>query len=235
MRRILLIVPCLLVIWLFLVGAERRPIDQVSSEALLGDSQKSAEPTDGLNLVWYIPTEFWDNALRQDKALTEKARTEMLEALDDYFMIGVVRADISSFGAFTFHDEQAVLKTMKIEFINTAGEAVTLSPAKNINANATLILQAIRPILTQAMGPMGQNFHVYVYEDKDKAGKRLISPYERGNLRVTMKPISKEQGGVINFPMPFDSLYKSRICGKCQEHAHIRWNYCPLCGSKLPE
>lgn len=217
------------------ISAERKDPAKVSPDKLISETQRSAEPTDGMNMVWYIPTEFWDVVLRQDPTLSEDGRKEMIDLLDDYFILGVVRADISQFGTFSFHGEQAVKNALTVTFVDVDGKKQQLKPAAKIPADMQNLLNAMRPIFTQAIGNMGQNFHMIVYPDKTEAGKRIVSPYEHGKLVVDMAKISKEAGGKVEFALPLDALFEPRVCDRCDEEAHIAWNFCPFCGAKLEE
>lgn len=216
-------------------AVERRDPAKVDQEALIRETQRSAEPTEGMNIVWVVPVEFWKVVLSQDKTVADADRRNIIDALDDYVIVGVVRADIGPFGAMSFHGERAVRGALKVSFVDEKGKAVELKAPKEIDGDAQLLLQAMRPILAQSMGRMGENFHMLVYSDRDEKGKRLASPYDTGTLKVEMKPLGKEAGGVVEFPFPLDSLHEPRKCTQCGEPAHIRWKFCPFCGTKLPE
>lgn len=216
------------------VALEPKDLAKVSIDGLAEETQKSAEPTDGMNLVWYIPIEFWDVTLRQDPTIDEASRADMIGSLEEIFILGMVRADISNFGAFSFHDENEVLKHLTVTFIDKEGMKRALQPAEKVDPDVRMLLNMMRPMFTGAMGPMGESFHMIVYNDRDEAGNRIVSPLRDGTLRVNLQTLGKEAGGTINFEFPLDSLYEPRICTNCAEPAHIRWNWCPFCGTELP-
>jgi len=50
----------------------------VNSDALIRETQQSAGPSDGMNLVWWIPVEFWATTLAQKADLGGKERDDFV-------------------------------------------------------------------------------------------------------------------------------------------------------------
>ncbi len=218
-----------------LLGAERQDMLKVNSDALTEELQKSAEPTPGMNLVWWVPVEFWKSVLLQDKTIKPEEANKIIKTLEPYTMIAVVRTDIGTFGAFNFHDKATVARNMKVTYIDEKGKKTPVKQARNVNKDALLMLDIMKPILTNAMGNMGKNFHFFVYADRDARGRRVMDPYKKGKLVVELARTRGETGGVIEFECPLNSLFVPRKCLKCKKEAHISWNYCPWCGKPLPK
>ncbi|MFW6133046.1 MAG: hypothetical protein ACOC8F_04060 [Planctomycetota bacterium] len=214
-------------------AADRKKLADVRIDALINESQKSAGPTDGMNLVWYIPFEFWQVSFVQDDGVNEQAAAEMSEVLEPYFMLAVVRANISPFGAFTFHSREAVARTTTTVYTDHEGDEHALKPMDELPDDLQTLLAAVRPILANALGPAGQNLHIYVFSATDERGRKLVSPYHKGELTVTLAETPNETGGVVPFELPADSLHVPRRC--CGKDMHISWKYCPFCGKRLPE
>jgi hypothetical protein len=227
---------CALVAAAGLVAGEppvRRALKEVPVDALTMEGQGSATPTDGFNLVWYIPPEFWRVAMLQDKMLTPAGVDEMCGVLDPYFIVGVVRADVSVTGAFRFHDEKRVRDRLTVEYVRD-GKTRTLAPVKNLEGDVGALLEQMKPVLGAAMGSMGESLHFYVFSNREGA-QEIVSPYAAGTLRVKMGRISKEAGGAVEIKMPLDSLYEPRKCSGCGNAQHITWSFCPWDGKKLGE
>ena len=217
------------------IAADKKKIEQVSVDKLLEETQKSAEPTEGFNLVWWLPHEYWQATLLQNKDLTAKERDEFLKTLEPYFLVVVVRADISAMGAFKFHKREDVLKNMTVTYVNKDGKKMELAPVADPDEEVNTVMEVTKPILKAAIGKMGESMYFFLYKDRHSDGKRLASPSEKGKLVVELKKTPKEAGGVVAFDCPLNSLMVPRHCATCKKDMHITWNFCPWCGKKLPE
>lgn len=214
----------------FAQAAEKKPLAEVSTDKLTNETQQMLSNDNNLNLVWVIPNEFWEVALAQDKSVSDEDRKQMIDALDGNMIVGVVRAQISPFGAFRFQGEDAVFDALEVNYVPTDGGPTRLKLQKRVDGDAQLIIDSMKPMLRAAMGNLGTNFHLFICEDS--AGGRRISPYEKGQIAVHLGDIGDLEGGVAKIDFPLDSLYIPRACAKCGKKAHISWKYCPLCGQK---
>lgn len=213
-------------------AAERKSPENVDVVALTKETQKSADPTNGFNLVWILPVEYWQVSLAKNKNITQPVRRAVLKALQPYVVVGIVRADISPLGAFKFYGEKAVLAATTVNYIDADGKTQQLSRVTTLNEETEQVISSMKPILRNAMGKLGSNFHFMVYRDRDAKGRRIASPYVRGKMSVTLHKIGNHQGGTFDVEYPLDSLHVARRCEKCSKEAHVSWHYCPQCGTK---
>lgn len=218
-----------------LSGAQPKKVTDIDADVLASDLQKSAEPTTGVNLIWWIPVEFWKASMLQDKSISAKDSQELIRAFEPYTVVAAVRSDIGTFGTFRFHSKESLQKNMAVTYVNAKGEKRVMRPAKNPDAKVQMLLQIMKPILTAALGDLGSNFHFFIYADRDENGKRLVDPYKKGKLIVTLARTPGETGGTIEIGCPVNSLFVPRTCTACKKEAHISWNFCPWCGKALPK
>jgi hypothetical protein len=106
-------------------------------------------------------------------------------------------------------------------------------PLAEVPQKLVPLLKVLGPILSSAMGPMGQNMNFFVLDDHKKGG-RLISPYEPGMLRITLTDNKGVKLEPLLIEFPLDSLYVPRRCPNGKP-AHVSWMVCPWDGSKLPQ
>ncbi|HUU42837.1 MAG TPA: hypothetical protein VMX57_03605, partial [Planctomycetota bacterium] len=213
---------------------ERKPIEQVSIETLTRETQVSAPAgTSHVNMVWWIPIEFWELSLISDPNVTPKDRREFVNTLKPFAIVAVFQADVSNFGAFRFYSSREVEQKLRITCQPRDGAPVRLIPLQKIDPDVQMLLDVIKPILTAAAGNMGKNFHFYVLADRDGTGKRRIDPYAFGALHFQL---GTREDRVIEtkIELPLDSLYIPRKCPNGKD-AHVSWQYCPWTGKKLPE
>lgn len=214
---------------------DRKPLREVSIDALTVELQKSAEPTEGLNLVWVIPIEFWQATFAQDPTIDADDAGPIIDALEEYIIVGVVRADISDFGAFRYHGERDVARALSVTYEPGENDPIRLNRPARVNEDVALLMDMMKPVLEQAMGALGESFHFFMYEAHDAEGRRIASPYQPGRLIVRLAPFSEEHGGTVHFDMPLDSLHEPRQCVQCGQDAHISWEFCPWCGVRLTQ
>lgn len=214
-------------------AVDRMPLAEIDSDKLVSDLQ--ADPIGGgddhMSLVWWIPYEFWAALMERDPSLGGAQKKQIMETLSKVSILAVVQADISAFGAFNFYTKDRVKKNMAISYKNQSGAKVSLSEMKDIDPDLQVLLGVFKPILAAAFGNMGNNFHFYVLNDKDRRANRIIDPYKSGHLQVDLKnSLGKDMTATIQ--MPVNSLFVPRKCPNGKE-AHISWKFCPWSGEKL--
>ena len=204
----------------------------VDTDALTGQTQFSAPcGADHMNLIWVIPIEFWKAAFEQDPSMTAQQRAQIIGALEEFVIFGIVQADISDVGAFDFYSNAEVSGGLKMSYTDTEGNSRAIKLADEVPSDAQQLLGAMKPILTAAMGNMGQNFHFMVVEDNDGTGKRAWDPYAFGDTTVELKT----RGGAelkAKLEGPVDALFVPRKCPNGKD-AHVSWKFCPWTGEKL--
>ena len=210
---------------------ERKELASVSMNEITSDTQAQAESGDDhLAVVWWVPAEYWESIFSRDANISPALREEMINVLNKYAVIGVVQADISSFGAFSFYSKERVLESLGVNY-SSNGSVATLLPEENVSKDMLLLMEQMAPILKAALGEMGANFHFYIYSDRKPDGGRVLDPYKKGTLEVQLKN-GDGQDLRVAFRAPLNALFVPRLCPN-GEKAHVSWNFCPWSGKKL--
>jgi len=213
------------------VAAERKAPQDINSVDLTTETQQLSNENRVLDMVWWIPAEFWEAVLLQDPSVTAAQAEDMLRVMRPYFLIVVVQADISPFGSFNFIEEPRIKRGLDVTYVDASGERSSLSVLPTTNNDFELLLQQLGPVLANAMGNLGQNFNFYAFSATDSDGKRVASPYDTGTINVRLNA-REGSPSVFAFEAPLNSLFVPRICPNGKP-AHISWNYCPWDGSRL--
>jgi len=216
------------------LALQKKPVESIDSDELTDETQIFAPcEDDQFNLVWWIPIEFWDNVFSSDKTISASERELMLKTLSPYSIIGICQADISDFGTFDFYEKSEVEKNLDIKYVSKDNKSIEIKPAEKIDPDVNLMLNMMKPVLTAAMGNMGENFHFYVISEKSERNERQINPYEAGFLQFTLGCRDRTfLKATLEFPL--NSLYVPRKCPN-GKYAHVSWKYCPWTGEKLPD
>jgi hypothetical protein len=213
-------------------AAERKPFDEVNTDALTRETQITEGSDNALDLVWWLPVEFWQVALQSNPSLAQSQIDQVVDTLRPYSVIAVVQADISPFGAFHFFDEAKVASGLQIDYVREGGTAINLPIGTTSDPDLNLLLKQLAPILSAAMGEMGQNFYFFPLADQNADGERIVSPYETGQLRIDLTDREGMPRPAFEIEFPLDSLFVPRLC-RNGKPAHISWKYCPWDGKKL--
>ena len=215
------------------LAQETKKLEDVEIDRLIDETQAS-DSNQGIALVWWIPQEFWGVALHQDPSLSDANRDEILNTLSPYFMLAVIQGELSSFGGARFYDEARVKQNLTVYFEDERGRTQTFTALEQIPSDIELLQRTIRPMLSQMMGNMGQNFHFFTYENVDSDGKQQISSYENGIIQIQLAGIGKVSDSQFQIELPLDSLFVPRLCPNGKE-AHVSWKFCPWDGTRLSE
>ena len=203
------------------------PINELFKEAYLVDLN-----SDLMGIAWWIPWEYWKAVFSQHNQAPPKV-IELIESqLRPVFILVVIQADVSPQTNFNFFSEETVRRGLKVAYVNRDGKAINLKLVEKSNDTLNLIKQSIRPVLSEVGGKIGDNFWLFVYGDVDSSGKRIVSPYEPGELRVTLGDRQGIQRSQLKVEFPLNSLFVPRLCPN-RKPAHVSWKYCPWDGTRL--
>ena len=216
-----------------MAGAQqRRASADVDIDGLTADTQISA-PSGGdhMNMIWAIPIEFWKAAFAADASMTPTQRAEIIGALEEYVVIGIVQADIGDAGDFDFYTEGEVRKELNMSFTDADGNNRPIIPTDQVGTDAQQLLATLKPMLSAAMGNMGENLHFIVVDDDAGEAGRTWDPYAVGVLHVDLKT---RAGEALNGKMagPINALFVPRKCPNGKD-AHVTWKFCPWTGEAL--
>ena len=93
----------------------------------------------------------------------------------------------------------------------------------DINFQALMFLNMLKPILGNLLGTMGESMNVLVYE---KDGEKIIDPYELGGSLKYGKHL-------IDLDLPLASLLQDKLCPVDNAPMNAKWKYCPYHGKEL--
>jgi len=101
-----------------------------------------------------------------------------------------------------------------------------------INESAVLpdiknLLQILKPIITNMLGPMGQNMHFILFQSKSKDGQPIADPTKEGILNILVA------GKEFKYTAALGSVLPSKFDPKTGERFPGNYSYNPFSGSKL--
>lgn len=212
--------------WCCLNAAESQAtVPRYEINDLLKDTQISGGADDDVDIVWWIPEEFWVASFQADQSMTEKQKREFVALLEPYTLIAVVHGKFSVVGSIAYRDEAEVRSS--ISLTGTDGvRYLPLAPEKTSD-EAQMLLQIMRPMLSNAMGKLGENMHFFLFPSKSAQGKRIADASQTGVLTVNSGTTTAK------YRLPLGSVMPPRFDVTTGEKFPGNYLFNPYTGAKL--
>lgn len=206
-----------------LQAQQRRDLKEVDLDAMLDETQFASDNEDYIDLIWWIPMEYWKAVYAQDPSIPQDEADEMISILKNYDIVAAVRGKIGYFGGVTFQDEASIREQLVLTY-----DEVTYEPLDNDELDADLksFIDIMRPMFSNMMGDMGENLYFVVYQDGG-SNSAIIDPYGDKNLTLKLNDFSD------NLQFPLSSLLQPKKCPKDGALFNGKWLYCPFHGNAL--
>lgn len=221
MLKNLLLFTCLLTC-IVSIG-QNKELQNVVLDDLMAETQFSSDHPDKLEMIWYMPSSFWEISMLQDPSMTAKDAEDMAELTKGYELVAVVQGSIGTFGGITYTPLEKIRKDIKVTY---AGEILQLLEATEYSPDLTSFLSMMKPMLVNMFGPMGENMHFMVFNSSHE-NLLPINLTSDKDFKIAIDGYSKE------LDLPLSSLLLEKKCPVTQELHSGKWEYCPYHGKKL--
>jgi len=216
----------LLCTWMANSLAQQSQQGKVDPVALYQDTQKIVQKAGQMTLVWWIPEEFWHVSSADDPRVTKEQAEKLIEVLRPYTLIIVIDGKIGPLSAVTYRTEQEIRAGIQMK--DSWGNYYRPLSEDKIDANCENFLSIMKPIFISALGPMGQNMHFFLFPGKSQIGLKIVEAKKKGSFSVILGERK------FQWRLPLGSLLAPKICPTCKENCSGAWNFCPWCGTRLP-
>ncbi|GAB3089451.1 hypothetical protein [Lysobacter terrae] len=198
---------------------------QVKVNELTQDLQRTSQSAESLDLIWWIPVEFWDVVLANEKGMDEKTRREFSDLFRSYTVVAAVKGTIGSFGVSTFESEADLRAKLRVR--DASGKQYPPIAADKMDRRLTMLIQIMRPMFKNLLGEMGDNLQFYAFPGKGSDGKRLADPIGSGTFSVNLGDES------YSYRLPLGSLLVPSRDAKTGEVFPGSYRFNPYTGSEL--
>lgn len=196
------------------------PLDE-----LMHDTMKSDPDPSTVDMVWWIPTDFWRATFANNPDVSASQAQKMVDAMDRYAMFAIVQGRMGPLGAVEFRETADVRAGLSL--LTPAGATLLPIPADKLTGDAALFAQMMKPMLARMLGPMGEHLEFYFFENKATGGGLVVDPTADATFTVQVGT----QG--FTWQLPLESLFAPVDCGKCGRELKGTWTYCPYDGTKV--
>jgi hypothetical protein len=198
---------------------------KVDIQALVHETQKTTQNVNEIVLAWWTPDEYWRAVFAQNPMMAEAGIEEAMKVFRSYMFIAVVDGKMGAFGGITYKSEANIRSSIFIK--DSHGTVYPPISEDKIDINAKNFLSATKPILANALGPLGQNLHFFLFPTENKKGQKIAEAKSEGAFSVKID--EKE----FRWKLPLGSILPPKICPSCGEKLSGAYKYCPWDGTKL--
>ncbi|NOZ68372.1 MAG: hypothetical protein GXP46_03825 [Deferribacteres bacterium] len=198
---------------------------KVNLNALMQEIQKTSEKPDEVTIIWWLPEEFWRVNFAQRATMTEAQIERVLGVLRHYMIIMVIDGKIGPLGGVTYKSEETIRNS--IQLIDSQGVHYRPLSSDEIDADTKNFLSMFRPVLSNILGPMGQNMQFFIFPSKNKNRQDIADAKREGAFSVKL---GKKE---FKWRLPLGSLLPEKTCPVDGEKLNGAWKFCPWHGVEL--
>lgn len=196
----------------------------IDLQAIIHETQKTSAPPE-MTLVWWLPEQYWQASMGQNPTITKVQVDQFLQTIRPYTMIAVVDGRMGAFGGVTYSSEEAVRTSVTIK--DAKGLSYAPLSESAVDPDMKNLLQILKPLAVNMLGPMGQNMHFLLFQSKSKDGQPLADPMSEGIFYVLVG------GKEFKYRLPLGSVLPPKYDPMTNESFPGNYNYNPFTGSKL--
>ncbi|MFD2726097.1 hypothetical protein [Hyunsoonleella rubra] len=204
--------------------SQKKEFENVSLDKLITETQYSSDSTESIDLIWWIPTEYWNVVFSQDKTVSKSESEAIINLLKNYVTIIAVKGKVGLFGGVTYASKDSIQSSLKVKFKT---EELQLENEKNYDPDLLNFLSLIKPMMSNMLGPMGENMQVFLFKNPGFKKILPVDPYSSENLYFSLGDFEN----VVELPL--GSLLKEKVCKECNKMLNGKWSYCPYDGTEL--
>jgi hypothetical protein len=193
--------------------------------AIVRETQKQGSRSGRITVVWWMPTEFWQAALRANGTVPADKINEAVAALSDVNVFLLVDAKVGALAVVDYTPATELQK--KFSVIDPAGKPVGAIPEAKQSMATKNLLAIMKPIMGNMLGEFGKGISFLVFEANNKDGARRVDPTKPGILKAKL---SEEE---FRWRLPLGSLLPDKTCPKCNESFPGNYAFCPYDATPL--
>src|SRR5467141_1460558 len=157
--------------------------DSGEVEDILKETQKQVGGNHRIGIVWWIPADFWEASAKRQGSSPERAR-EMFASLREYTIVCVAVGKMG-IGTINWSTEADVRSNTVLR--DSAG--INYKSVTELSSDAQGLLSIVKPVLTNVLGPMGQNLQFLLYPAKTSAGSTIADARRPGSFSVVISDL----------------------------------------------
>lgn len=204
--------------------SQAKPIKNVSFDHFTTETQFSSDNMDFLEMIWWLPTEFWKIIYANDPTFGQEEVDEIVSLVDNYVLAIVIKGRIGLFGGVNYQSFEDLKLHVQAKYKN---EQLQMVENSNLDTDLQNLLSIMKPIMANMLGNMGQNLHFFVFESPKNKKVLPVNALSNDLLEFSM------DGFRADANLPLSSLLLEKVCPEDKALLNGKWNFCPFHGKKL--
>jgi hypothetical protein len=196
----------------------------VDQGALIRDLTLTRSADGKLTVAMWMPDEFWRVALQSSGRMTDKGIADYIATMHPYSLFAVMDAQ-RGITNFRYTDKEDLVSEATIE--DSHGNKYKPLAPDTIAEDVQNLIQAMRPLLANMMGAMGQHMEFLVFPSTDKDGHPLADPRSDGSLTLHLGDVA------MRYRLPIGSLLPPALDPKTGESFPGSYRFNPYTGGAL--
>ena len=192
-------------------------------QELVHETQRMSTEDGQITMVWWMPTQFWEESLKASPVINDAARQQVIGAMSDYTILVLLRASTGVGGISDAQSKDELLKNVQV---TVNGQQLQPLPTDQIAPATTVLLAQMKPAIAATTGQVGQGMQFVVFPGKAD-GKPLLDATQPGDLSV------KFYGKDYHWHLPLGSLLPKKVDPNTGEEFPGNYQYNPYTGKKL--
>jgi hypothetical protein len=202
-------------------NGQEKEMKDVNLDDLIEETQFSNESTDDLEMVWWMPVEYWEVVFAKEQAMDDSEMEMITKMLEDYILVIVVKGKFGLFGGITYESRDDILNSLKLYY---NGSALKHVAEEKLSPDLKNFMMMIGPMMKNMLGQMGENMQFFAYENK---GKDRVNVRKKGTLSFELGDYTAQSD------LPLGSLIQEKQCPVSKKLYNGKWFYCPIHGKEL--
>ena len=198
-----------------------------SLDGIIKETQKSASGKGQAGIIWWIPTEFWEQAARKNGGSVEMAQ-RTFEPLRAYTLVAVAIGKLGV-GNINWYNEQVIRSSVTLK----DSEGAVYSPITDLSGDAKGLVSIFKPIFSNLLGSTGQNIQLLFFPARSAKGKLIADPLQDGSFTVQFSYPEGNAESQYQWRLPLSSVSPPRYCPLGKERVEANWKFCPWHGVRL--
>ena len=192
---------------------------------IVHETQRVSTDDGKISLVWWVPTQFWEESLKASPMVTDVARQQIIGAMADYTIVALMHGGVGVGGITDVQSKADLLKNTQL-IVN--GKPLDPLPPEQIAPTASVLLAQMKPAIAATAGQVGQGMEFLVYPGKVD-GKPVVDAAQPGTLAITF------YGKTYQWHLPLGSLLPAKVDKSSGEEFPGNYLYNPYTGKKLAD
>ena len=192
-------------------------------QSMVRETQKMGIEGNSLEMVWWIPNEYWLESFKDNPAMNDAAIEEFIDVFNDYTIVAVIDGKIGLFGGVETKKYEEIVDKLRL----TIGKDVYKPiKKKELSQDLANFFDAMKPIMAGMLGQFGSGTEFFAFEGKGKKGVRLLEPLSETEFSITLN-------NTYHYRLPLGALLPNKIDPKTKEEFPGNYKFNPFTGTKL--